>query len=184
MPATLRTLRSNTGETSYMHYLIMYIGFPLQPMSKFVRFKTLMTAMPLMLGAPPAYRFAICMHLVDPVLVIFLPRYDYVHKINATCITLNALWMLIKPVQLVDLYVWSFLKTCSILLLYSMPLYDEDNLNEYSIIPLLQTQIHASWKYLIVLFFVEVICQRIVIQRRAQLGFAMLSVLVTVRRFI
>lgn len=151
-------------------------------MSRFVKAKTMATTMPLLISTPLVYRLALGVHLIEPSLL--LRNRDPLHRINAICLLTNAIYTMTNPVHTTDMYMWSVLKTLSLLLLYSLPTYDENNLNEYSVIPLLQTQLQTMWVYVSTLLFTEVVCQRIVLRRRVRVALVMTSVGATAWRLI
>ena len=160
----------------------MQLVVPMTAMSRFVRAKTMATTVPLLIGTPLVYRLALGVHLVEPLLLLRNP--DPIHRINAVCLLTNAIYTMTKPTHTTDIYMWSVLKTLSLLLLYSLPTYDENNLNEYSVIPLLQTQLQTVWLYVSTLLFAEVMCQRIVLRRRMRIALVVMSLGATAWRLI
>ena len=150
---------------------------PVKAMPPFAKFKTITTFAPILFGTPISYRIAMGTHLIEPLLL--LRGNDRVVKLNSMCIIINATFMLATEVAPRTIYIWSILKTLSIALLYSFSSYDNQNLNEYYAIPMLQTHIHVLWKYMCVLFVVQIISQRIVLKRQIRIICALLNALTT-----
>ena len=144
-------------------------------MSTVDKIKTVGTLIPLFYNNIQSYKFAASFYLIEPFLIL-KNKNTKIDKINAGCIFLNTFTNIyLIPINKEIIYVWCIILTCLLLIINSLKFYDHSNINENSLIPILQVHIPSIYYYNSFLLLAKILSQKIILKDKIKIILALFS---------
>lgn len=139
------------------------------------KIKTVGTLIPLFYNNIQSYKFAASFYLIEPFLIL-KNKNTKIDKINAGCIFFNTFTSIyLIPINKEIIYVWSIIRTFLLLIINSLKFYDHSNINENSIIPILQIHMSSIYYYNSFLLVTKILSQKIILKKNLKIILALYS---------
>lgn len=139
------------------------------------KIKTVGTLIPIFYNNIQSYKLAASFYLIEPFLIL-KNKNTKIDKINAGCIFVNTFTSIyLIPVNKEIIFLWSIMRTSLLLIINSLKFYNHSNINENSLIPILQVHMSSLYYYNIFLLITKILSQKIILKKKLKIILALYS---------